>query len=289
MPTNSPIQSLPVPVAADPVNIPGDLLALAQAVENRTFMRFTSVSDRNAKVPAPQNGMVCCLTDTNSFQVYSDGSWRTFYTGNAPGSSASYGHIFSYQGDTRPSGARPGTLSINRDNQMATTMDNAGAWRGLAAYTPTASVSYRYGGSGLTTTPGNVSNCCSLVITTTVANTRVLINAMSVYSLLGVGFFLNMYGGFQQSAAILLTTPPGGTLTEIKRITKRDMNTGGDGSSQVGGPTPQTNALQHVYNCVTPGEYPFTLRLQCGTSGNGNIANFGGDMTIQPIVETTTF
>lgn len=290
MATNTANQGLPVPQASDDVDIPGDMMSLAQAVESKLVMTFTNSGTRDSKVPSPTDGMLCCLADTDSYQVYSDGAWRTFFTGAAPGSGTSYGHISSYQG-APPTDARNGHVSIDRDTQQAYTKDNAGVWRPLAAAVPLANTSYRYGGSGFVTAEGAVSNFCSLGIVTTAPNTKVLINGIGLYNLLGVATFLGVDGGYGKVATLVMVTPPGGALTELKRFTLISMNTGGTGGTLVGGPTPCISTGQHVYNCITPGTYSFVLRMAVSNESapNGQVANVGGEMTIQPVIQTTAF
>lgn len=288
MTTTSPVQSLPVPEASDQVDVPGNLMALAQAIERRLVMVFANQGARDAAIPAPSAGMACCLTDSNTYQLYADGRWQTFYTGNAPGSGVSHGHISSYQ-TSPPANVPAGSVAVDRDDQRAYTKDNSGVWRPLAAAVPVAHVSYRY-----TTPPqvaeGATSQSASLTVTTTAPNQKLHISGVLVYELLGVEFFLNSYAGYQDVAVSFTATAPGGSAVEVVRYRKRDKNTGGNGSALVGGPTPQTAYLEHVYTAVTPGTYTFAMRLYVGiTGGNGNVANYGGDMTIMPVVTTTTF
>lgn len=288
MSTTTTVQGLPVPEAADDVDVPGDMMSLAQAVETKLVMVFDNSGARDAAIPAPTDGMLCCLADSNSYQVFSDAEWRTFFTGDAPGSGISYGHISSYQ-TSPPADARNGAVAVDRDTQQVYTKDNSGIWRPLAAGAAVANTSYRYGGAGFTTAEGASSNCCSMNVTTTVANTKVRIDAIALYSLLGVGVFAGVYGGWQDVATVVMVTPPGGSLTELKRFTNREMNTGGTGTSTVGGPTPRTVAAQHIYTCATAGTYSFVLRLSIGTGGQGQVANIGGEMTVQPVVTVSTF
>lgn len=288
MTTNSPMQLLPVPEAADDVDVPGDMMTLAQAVEERLVMRFSDSGDRDSKVPSPQDGMLCCLLDDASFQVYSDSSWRTFYTGTAA-SGVSYGHISSFL-STPPADARNGAVAVDRASQQTFTKDESGIWRPVGAGAVIAQASYRFGGTGYWTNPGAFSNFCTLTITTSAPNTKLLIIGMGIYSTLGVAKFLTDFGGWQDVTTSINVTPPGGTLTELKRFVIREMNTGGDGTTTVGGPTPRTSYTQHVYNAVTAGSYYFVLRMVVGgTSVNGQVSNIGGEMTIQPVIQTTDF
>lgn len=288
MATTTANQSLPVPEASDPVDVPSDFNALAQAVEKLVIMRFDDAGDRDSKVSSPEDGMVCCLLDTNSFQVYADGAWKTFFRGDAPGSSVAHGHISSYQ-STPPSDAPLGALAIDRDDQRGWTKDLSGVWRPMAAAAVIADTTYRYSGSGFETAEGANSNFCSMTVNTTAASTKLHIKGIGLYSLLGVGVYGGIYGGWQDVAIVIKVTPPGGSATELKRWTNREMNTGGTGSTTVGGPTPRTATAQLTYTAVATGAYYFELQMIVGTGGQGNVANLGGDMTIQPVVVSTTF
>ncbi len=290
MPTTTTVQGLPVPVAADDVDVPGDMMSLAQAVETKLVMVFANSGARDSAIPAPTDGMLCYVADVGWYQVYDDAEWRTFFSSLAPGSGVSYGHISSYQ-TSPPADARNGAVAVDRDTQQVYTKDNSGVWRPLAAAIPLANTSYRYGGSGFVTAEGASSNFCNITVTTTAPNTKVLINGIGLYNLLGVATFLGVDGGFGKVATIVMVTPPGGALTELKRFTLISMNTGGTGGTLVGGPTPCISTGQHVYNCVTAGNYNFVLRMTVSNESapNGQVANVGGEMTIQPVIQTTTF
>jgi hypothetical protein len=64
-------QGLPYQTLADPPHGPdlGRLLALA--VESKLVMRFASIADRTARVPAPTIGMMSWLDDLQRLEVYS--------------------------------------------------------------------------------------------------------------------------------------------------------------------------------------------------------------------------
>lgn len=78
MATTTQRQALPVPTATDDPDIPGDLLALANAIEKRLFAVHTTTAARDAATPSPQDGMFCYITGTNTVYVYQDGAWVSF-------------------------------------------------------------------------------------------------------------------------------------------------------------------------------------------------------------------
>ena len=88
MPTTTPGQSFPVPVLGDDPNVPDDMTNLALAIERRVFGVYNTVTDRNTRVPAPQEGQVAYIKDTNAFVYFNDVAWvemfqqpPTFYNG----------------------------------------------------------------------------------------------------------------------------------------------------------------------------------------------------------------
>jgi hypothetical protein len=79
MPTTTPGQSFPVPVAGDDPNIPDDLNNLAVAIERRVMGVYNSVADRDARVTAPQEGQVAYLKDTNTFTFHNGTAWTAMF------------------------------------------------------------------------------------------------------------------------------------------------------------------------------------------------------------------
>ena len=81
MPT-TPIQALPYPpaVGATP-DVPRDVKALAEAVENRVVMRFASIAERDAKLPAGSllDGMMCHIASEDAVYLRSGGQWRLWW------------------------------------------------------------------------------------------------------------------------------------------------------------------------------------------------------------------
>jgi len=75
MATTTPQQGFPVPTAADDPDIPGDLLALALAIEKRVVGVYNSATDRDTKVSAPQEGQFAYLKDTDVLTKYNGSAW----------------------------------------------------------------------------------------------------------------------------------------------------------------------------------------------------------------------
>lgn len=83
-------------------SVPDTTKAMAEYIEKRMVMRFSSVTDRNSKLGTPEEGMLIFLTNTDELQVYSNGAWRTIWPTKpaitsgtaAPSGSASAGDIY---------------------------------------------------------------------------------------------------------------------------------------------------------------------------------------------------
>ena len=80
MPT-TPIQALPYPGGADAPAGPAQIKALAESVETRVVMRFASIAERDAKLPAGQRvaGMLAYVEADQTLYVWSTfgmASWR---------------------------------------------------------------------------------------------------------------------------------------------------------------------------------------------------------------------
>lgn len=81
MATTTPLQAFPVPQASDDPDVPGDMLALALAIEKRVVGVYNNAADRNTKVSSPQDGQVALLKDTRAITVYNSTTttWQTIY------------------------------------------------------------------------------------------------------------------------------------------------------------------------------------------------------------------
>ena len=84
MPTTA-INDLPYPALATPAqpDIPADFQALAEQVDTRLVARYASAAARDAAIPAPVDGMVCYLADTDSFSSRVNGAWVSMVVANA--------------------------------------------------------------------------------------------------------------------------------------------------------------------------------------------------------------
>ncbi|CAJ61310.1 hypothetical protein FRAAL2664 [Frankia alni ACN14a] len=69
------MQGLPYPAQADPPNGPGQIQALAVAVEPRLVMSYADASDRDSKVLTPSGGMVAWLQNPGCHAVYDGSAW----------------------------------------------------------------------------------------------------------------------------------------------------------------------------------------------------------------------
>lgn len=75
----TPIQDLPTPTDTMDPDVPGDVYALATALEKKLVMVFNNVTDRSARVTAPTEGMFAYMKDTNTFVVYDGAAWVSAY------------------------------------------------------------------------------------------------------------------------------------------------------------------------------------------------------------------
>lgn len=75
------IQPLPYPGPGDSPDVPRDLKALAEAVEDRTVMRFASAAARDAAIPSGRRvpGMHAYIESENGVYVWDGGEWRAVW------------------------------------------------------------------------------------------------------------------------------------------------------------------------------------------------------------------
>jgi hypothetical protein len=79
MATTTPQQGLPIPEPTDDPDIPGDIQALALAIEKRLVGTYVNATDRNTKVTAPLEGQYAFLKDTDTLTVWNGTAWVTAF------------------------------------------------------------------------------------------------------------------------------------------------------------------------------------------------------------------
>ena len=221
MPT-SPMQALPYPAPASAVNIPGDMAAMANAIEPRLVMWFSNAAARDAAILAPSEGMMCFLDSNKNYYGYTGGDWRVLVTaGITPGSGRSHGKIISHSaGDISPANLSPGTLFVDRD-QVRLRMINAAGVNMIPGAAPLmAWAIQRHGGGGIATSPDTSSLAIGITITTTSPNQALRIMGMIHYNQMGTS-------GLQEMRANLLVTPPAGGASSLMVSGNRDNNSSG--------------------------------------------------------------
>lgn len=78
MATTTPGQSLPVMTASDDPDIPADIMSLALAIEKRLMGVYNNATDRDTRVPSPQEGQFAILKDTDLVYRYTGSAWTLF-------------------------------------------------------------------------------------------------------------------------------------------------------------------------------------------------------------------
>ena len=73
---NTTAQQLPYPAQGDPPNGPGQIQALALAVEPRLVQVFADATDRDNKVTAPAGGMLAWLQNPGQYASYDGTAWN---------------------------------------------------------------------------------------------------------------------------------------------------------------------------------------------------------------------
>lgn len=76
MASSTPYQSLPFPDPTDPDDVPADIQGLAEAVDGKLVMVFSTSGTRDAAIGAPTHGMVAYLQDEKRLSIYQGGEWR---------------------------------------------------------------------------------------------------------------------------------------------------------------------------------------------------------------------
>jgi len=64
-----------LPAIDDQLDIPGDLRRLADSIGPYVIQMYDSVADRDARIPAPTEGMTAWLRDTNIMTRYNGSAW----------------------------------------------------------------------------------------------------------------------------------------------------------------------------------------------------------------------
>jgi hypothetical protein len=74
----------------DQVNVPADMLALANSIGPYTNMRFATASARDATITVPLEGMMCWVADQNAYFGYDGTGWKLIDAGPLPAVASSY-------------------------------------------------------------------------------------------------------------------------------------------------------------------------------------------------------
>lgn len=73
-------QGIRMPDTAEKLkDVPAFVTAMGLDLEEHIVMWFASVSERNTKVPTPEEGMVAWMKDSNTLVVYDGSGWVTVY------------------------------------------------------------------------------------------------------------------------------------------------------------------------------------------------------------------
>ncbi|MEV4335458.1 hypothetical protein [Streptomyces sp. NPDC049590] len=91
----TPLGGIPYPEPADPANVPQHLQSLAEAVDARTILRYSTAAARDAAITTPAPGMVAWLAGPGQLTHYNGTAWLpvaavpVFAQNNDAGSTAS--------------------------------------------------------------------------------------------------------------------------------------------------------------------------------------------------------
>lgn len=80
MPVNSANQGIPEQQGADPANLPSAQVSWDGVMENRLAQRYTSIADRTARNPAPNENELSALADVDRVEVFDTANWVSLYT-----------------------------------------------------------------------------------------------------------------------------------------------------------------------------------------------------------------
>lgn len=278
MTTNTAMQSIPVPEYTDAPNVPDHLLAVAQAVESRLVMRFTNSTDRDSRVPSPEAGMYCFVSDLVELQCYS-GGWKPVWSAKSGANDTRWGQFLTYVTGSRPSaaGLQPGVVGANRTTGAMETVSATNTWQLAAARKVQSVVSTVYGtpylltnGVGELVTPNNN-------FTTSTANTTVNMRFQFKY-----GFALPSSGiTFHQALGLTIRiAPPGGGMFPVDtQIIYFD------------GVSWHDNAWQYevpVYTCAAVGAYAVSCHISIA-GGGSDVAIARFDSIIEPVLASSAF
>ncbi|MER5790091.1 hypothetical protein [Streptomyces sp. NPDC001980] len=75
MTLTTPLSKLPYPQPTDIANLPLHLQSLAEGIDSRTILRYSTAADRDAAVTTPVAGMVAWLTTPGTLSYYTGSAW----------------------------------------------------------------------------------------------------------------------------------------------------------------------------------------------------------------------
>lgn len=79
MPVNSANQGIPEQQGADPANLPSAQVSWDGVMENRLAQRYTSIADRTARNPAPNENELAALADVDRVEIFDTANWVSLH------------------------------------------------------------------------------------------------------------------------------------------------------------------------------------------------------------------
>lgn len=71
----TPLSGLPYPQSTDTANLPLHLQSLAEGIDSRTILRYSTATDRDAALTSPVHGMVAWLFTPGTLSYYTGSAW----------------------------------------------------------------------------------------------------------------------------------------------------------------------------------------------------------------------
>jgi len=106
----TPNQGIITQVGTDPANLPGAQTSWDSVMENRLAQRYTSIADRTARNPAPNENELSALADVDRQEIFDGANWISQYSRS----------FFSYTRQSNLTLAASSTALQNVPNIVAT-------------------------------------------------------------------------------------------------------------------------------------------------------------------------
>lgn len=218
MPTYSSISKVPTPTMSDVLNVNRAIGDMAAHIDKLCVPVFASITERNAKIPVPQHGMMCYVESTQEMYVFKRTPLNTWMSAAARNywkiSDSNYSTTLTADPDLKFLAESSSKYLVNVELYISgnTTVDGDMRWTGPVSYTARS-----------------IMHVCNSVNATSVSNGIVNAQAITHLTFTGLGTLTGNATTFS-GQSLITTSVASGTIGLTFRARNSGTFTVHDGS-----------------------------------------------------------